>query len=70
MTWIETPESSNIARFRYDDKTHVLTVGFKNGGTYNYYDVSQKVFDDMKRAQSKGEFLARKVKGIYRYARV
>jgi hypothetical protein len=70
MNWIETPESSNIARFRYDEKAHVLTVEFKNGGTYNYYDVPQGVFDQMKAAPSKWEFLARNIKGAYRYARV
>jgi hypothetical protein len=70
MSWIETPDSSNIARFRYDEKAHVLTVEFKNGGTYNYYDVPQGVFEQMKSAPSKGGFLARSIKGAYRYARV
>jgi len=70
MSWIETPDSSNIARYKYDDKACVLTVEFKNGGTYNYYDVPQAVFEQMKAASSKGEFLARNIKGVYRYARV
>ena len=70
MSWIETPDSSNIARYKYDDKARVLTVEFKNGGTYNYYDVPQGVFEQMKTAPSKGEFLARNIKGAYRYARV
>ena len=70
MSWIDTPDSSNLARFKYDDKARVLTVEFKNGGTYNYYDVPQAVFEQMKAAPSKGEFLARSIKGAYRYARV
>lgn len=70
MNWIETPDSSNIARFRYDGKVRVLTVEFKHGGTYNYYDVPQGVFDQMKAAPSKGEFLAHSIKGAFRYARV
>ena len=69
MSWIETPDSSNLARFKYDDKARVLTVEFKNGGTYNYYDVPQAVFEQMKAAPSKGEFLARSIKGAFRYAR-
>ena len=44
MNWTETPDSSNIARYRYDEKGHVLTVEFKNGGTYNYYDVPLPVY--------------------------
>lgn len=69
MEWIETPESSNIARFAYDLVTQVLTVEFKNGGTYNYFDISEVIFDQIKAASSKGQFLAQKIKGKYRYAR-
>ena len=70
MSWIETPDSSNIARYKYDDRMRVLTVEFKNGGTYNYYDVPRVVFDQMNVASSKGGFLAQNIKGAYRYARV
>ncbi len=69
MTWIETPESSTIVRFRYEPATRVLTVEFKNGGRYNYYDVPDAIFERMKSAPSKGQFLAQTIKGIYRYAR-
>ena len=70
MNWIETPDSSNIARYRYEEKEHVLTVEFRNGGTYNYYDVPKQVCEQMKAAYSKGAFLAQNIKGAYRYARV
>lgn len=70
MTWIDTPESSNLAGFGYETSTQVLTVEFKNGGRYNYYDVPEVVFEQMKAAPSKGQFLAQSIKGIYRYARV
>jgi len=69
MDWINTPESSTMARFRYDKESQVLTVEFKNGGRYNYYDVPENVFEQMKSAPSKGQFLAQNVKGSYRYAR-
>ena len=70
MNWIDTPESSNIARFAYDEGSMVLTVEFNRGGTYNYYDVPETIFDQMKAAPSKGQFLAQSVKGFFRYARV
>ena len=69
MSWIETPESSNIARFRYTKETQVLTVEFQNGGRYEYYDVPDAVFEGMVRAPSKGQYLAQKIKGTLRYAR-
>lgn len=69
MSWISTPESSNIAGFDYIPERKLLIVEFKNGGRYNYYDVPQAVFERMKAAPSKGQFLAQNVKGAYRYAR-
>ena len=69
MNWIETPESSNVARFAYDSVSNILTVEFLKGGTYNYFDVPDAVFEQMKAAASKGQFLAQNVKGVYRYAR-
>jgi hypothetical protein len=70
MNWIDTPESSNIARFGYDENNQVLGVEFKSGGTYHYFDVPENVFGQMKNASSKGQFLAQNIKGTYRYARV
>ena len=69
MNWIATPESSNIARICYVQETQVLTVDFKNGGLYNYYDVPETLFEQMKAATSKGQFLAQNIKGRFRYAR-
>ncbi len=68
MDWIETPGSSNISRFGYGEG--VLTVEFKNGNTYQYFDVPESVFEQMKTAPSPGGFLAQVIKGTYRYARV
>ena len=69
MDWIDTPDSSNITRFGYDADSRVLKVEFKNGGTYDYFDVPENVIDGMRNAPSKGQFLAQQIKGTYRYAR-
>jgi KTSC domain len=69
MSWIATPESLNIARFDYVNETQMLIVEYKNGTRYNYYDVPMRIFEEMKAAPSKGKFLAKNVKGAYRYAR-
>jgi hypothetical protein len=70
MEWIESPESSNIARFGYEESSRILKVEFTHGGVYDYYDVPEPVFTGMKNAPSKGQYLAQQIKGIYRYARV
>ena len=70
MDWIDTPASSNIARFAYDDGSRVLKVEFMNGSVYDYFDVPNHVFNEMRNASSKGQYLAQQIKGTYRYARV
>ena len=69
MDWINTPESSNIARLAYDEASRVLKVEFKNGTFYDYFDVPEHVFKGMCNAPSKGQYLAQQIKGTYRYAR-
>lgn len=67
--WIFTPQSSNVAGFCYDHTNQTLTVEFKNGSRYNYYDVPQQVYEGMNAADSKGKYLNDEIKGVYRYAR-
>lgn len=68
MDWIAA-DSLSIARFRYDAASQVLAVEFKKGGMYNYFDVPEFVFEEMRSAGSKGQYLAQRIKGTYRYAR-
>ena len=69
MSWITNFESSTISAFDYIKESKVLIVEFKNGGRYKYFDVPATIFEQMKAAPSKGQFLAQNVKGAYRYAR-
>ena len=68
MEWIE-PQSSNVARFAYEESIQVLKVEFKNGTVYDYYDIPGNVFQGMRSAPSAGQYLAQNVKGRFRYAR-
>jgi hypothetical protein len=66
--WIETPESSNIAKFRLDGST--LSVVFKAGTQYIYYDVPEEIFEGMKGAESKGKYFNANVKGKFESEKV
>lgn len=70
MNMIDTPESSNISRFGYEETSHILRVEFKNGSLYDYYDIPGFIFDGLINAPSRGQYLAQNIKGTYRYARV
>lgn len=62
--------SSTIAAIAYDPKTMTLEVDFLNGNQYEYFDVSEMIFNDFKNAGSKGRFLDQHIKKAgYRYGR-
>lgn len=63
-------ESSNIASIGYDDGTSTLEVEFLDGSVYQYFDVSDAVFDGFLQAPSKGQYLHREIRNAYRYARM
>jgi hypothetical protein len=66
MTYVD---SSNIEAIGYDEDPQELHVRFISGGYYVYHDVPRQVFDDLMRAPSKGSFLNREVKPIYRFTK-
>lgn len=67
--WIDTPESSNLQRFMYNEESQVLTVEFKNGGVYEYYDVPVNIYEGLVNADSKGSYLYHYIKGSFRYSK-
>lgn len=56
------PESSAIKRFRYNGATKRLTVEFTSGGVYDYLDVPEAVYEGLKAAPSKGDYVTQSVK--------
>jgi hypothetical protein len=63
-------DSSNIEAVGYDLDSSTLQVEFKNGGTYQYFDVPERVFEELRDASSVGGYLASAIKGTYRYSKV
>jgi hypothetical protein len=62
--------SSNIVSAGYDPTTETLEVEFQNGSVYQYYNVSQSVYEEFKNTPSKGKFIAYQIKNSYPYSRV
>ncbi len=63
-------DSSNIAAIGYDESSQTLEVEFKNGGVYQYFDVHLAEFEAFRDADSLGGYLAKNIKGKYRYSKV
>lgn len=66
----EEVNSSNVAEVGYDPKTLTMEVLFRNGGLYQYFEVPQQVYDELRNAGSFGAYMNQNIKGRYRYARV
>lgn len=62
--------SSNISAYGYSPETKVLRVSFANGGSYDYAGVPADVVEEFVKAQSKGGFLAKNIRGKFEHSRV
>jgi hypothetical protein len=62
--------SSVVARFNYDKDTNTLTVVFVSGMVYDYLEVPEEVYNEMKSSGSKGTYLNLHIKGHYDYKKV
>ncbi len=63
-TW---PEGSNVKSASYDSSHEVLTVTFKTGKSYNYFEVPIGVWRKCLEAESGTAFLNAEVKGKFIY---
>ncbi|NLP58351.1 KTSC domain-containing protein [Lutibacter sp. B1] len=66
----EQVQSSNIAAIGYDTESQTLEVEFLNGGVYQYFDVPEYHHTGIMDADSKGQYLAQNIKGVYRYSKL
>ena len=63
-------DSSVIITFNYDQEEETLTIRFRSGATYEYYDVPENTYYAFVQADSLGEFFNSEIKGTYPYCRV
>lgn len=63
-------ESSCVARIGYDPASEEVYVEFLDSGLYAYRGVSQSVYDEFARAESKGTFVNEVIKPRYPFREV
>ena len=68
-SWVAV-DSSSIAALSYDADTRVLGVQFRSGAAYRYRGVPAEVFAEFLRADSKGRYFVKKIRGKYAFFRV
>ena len=62
--------STVITSVHYDATHQTLTITYRSGKTYCYFDVPADVYAAYKSSFSKGRFLNRVIKDHYRFAQV
>jgi len=67
----DVTDSSMINHVSYDDQAKVLTLRFcTTNASYNYEDVPESVYEELKETKSKGAYIGSYIKGRYVATRV
>jgi KTSC domain len=59
-----------ILSAEYDEKSRELRVTFTNGKTYTYRNVPREIYDGLRKAESKSEFVAQQIKDQFAFSEV
>lgn len=62
--------STNIRSIGYDQQSSVLEVEFTSGDVYQYFNVSEHLYQQFLYASSHGQFLNDNIRHNYRYQKV
>lgn len=68
MKRTETPQSSNIAVVEHEGST--LYITFKNKSRYSYEGVTERLYEELIKAESVGKFFNKNVKGVFPFKKV
>jgi hypothetical protein len=63
-------DSSNIERIGYDSTLSTLRVEFKSNRAYDYFNVPEHVFNELRMASSIGSYHAKNIKNAYPFAQI
>jgi len=55
-------DSSNILKTTYFPKQNRLYISFNRGGVYSYNNITEKIYEDFKNAESQGKYFIHEIK--------
>jgi hypothetical protein len=62
--------SSVVAAIKYDAFSSTLRIVYVSGAVYDYKKVPEEIYNEMKKASSKGEFLNKCIKPNYEFEKI
>lgn len=63
-------DSSNIERVGYDSTSRTLRIEFKSKKAYDYFNVPENVFDELRSASSVGSYHTTNIKNSYPFSQI
>jgi hypothetical protein len=61
---------SSLQEVRYDNDSAILEIDFRNGSTYQYFNVPRHAFDGLVSAESKGQYAAANIYKLFRQKKI
>ncbi|HEY4326094.1 MAG TPA: KTSC domain-containing protein [Mucilaginibacter sp.] len=62
--------SSVVAAMKYNADTSILRIIYVSGDIYDYKNVPEKVYEEMRAYTSKGTYLNKKIKGNFDFEKI
>lgn len=62
--------SSNISSIGYDPKTRTLEIEFHSGGVYQYFNVTEPIYNALMSASSQGSYCHHHIRDQYRWTKI
>lgn len=62
--------STVVSKYRYYAKSQILRITFVSGTVYDYKNVPEEVYLEMKASFSKGTYLNENIKGSYQFEKI
>jgi len=63
-------ESSSLVSVGFAKQARILEIEFRSGAIYRYFAVPPTIFEEFKRADSKGRYFTQSIRGRYQFQRV
>lgn len=62
--------SSSLVSIGFAREARTLEIEFRSGSIYRYIGVPVRVFEELKKAESKGRYFAQSIRGKYEFQRI
>lgn len=63
-------DSSSLVSIGFAREARILEIQFRSGAIYRYLKVPPMVFEELKKAESKGRYFAQSIRGKYQFYRM